>query len=62
MEDNSTKDDCYKNERVVPEQTTAGLIQEISINEGEIKTVIQQIYYFCFSLVVISVFASGIDF
>ncbi|VDI37401.1 Hypothetical predicted protein, partial [Mytilus galloprovincialis] len=33
MEDNSTKDGCYKNERVVPEQTTAGLIQEISINE-----------------------------
>lgn len=43
MEDNNTKDDCYKNERVVPEQTTAGLIQEININEGEIKTVIQHI-------------------
>ncbi|XP_063403420.1 two pore channel protein 2-like isoform X1 [Mytilus trossulus] len=33
MEDISTKDDCSINERVVPEQTTAGLIQEISINE-----------------------------
>ncbi|CAG2201593.1 TPCN2 [Mytilus edulis] len=33
MEDNNTKDDCYKHERVVPEQTTAGLIQEININE-----------------------------